>query len=520
MASQAIAVLCPNSNDATVWEEQCQLRVSDQNFFGRLNITGNISRYNPKKVSNPERFRSIVNSTLLEIAEVAAFNSSAHMYATKQVAFSDKDNIYSLVQCTPDLSPEDCNLCIQAAIVEVLAGYQYRGARLLSCSCYLSYEFYAFYAGQTEASISSESSAGKNNQVKKLVILLAVTGLAFVLAAVILRFYVYFFSTRKRLKGVNGTVQEIQMRDAVNTKEISSFLHHKFGGVENPFFDLATIWTATDYFSDANKLGEEYAMEGIYSIKSDVFSFGIILLEILTGRKGIGFHLSGNGPSLQAYAWKMWGQDKGIELMDHLLIDDDSCHPDDFLRCVHVGLLCVQEDAFERPTMSSVVNMLKSETVVFGPPKCPAFSVGRFTDHYRPSSPDVLYEDRGESALISALAIPQGVGITEEGELVFADELPSLDLNTIRAATDDFSDLNKLGQGGFGIVYAGVLCDGTKIAVKRLSRRSSQGIEEFKNEIILIAKLQHRNLVRLLDQAGARLAFRHLRQVYLEIILK
>ncbi|GAB4830947.1 hypothetical protein Ancab_004977 [Ancistrocladus abbreviatus] len=107
-------------------------------------------------------------------------------------------------------------------------------------------------------------------------------------------------------------------------------------------------------------------------------------------------------------------------------------------------------------------------------------------------------EDRGESTLISALAIPQGVGITEEGELVFADELPFMDLNTIRAATDDFSDSNKLGQGGFGIVYAGVLCDGTKIAVKRLSRRSSQGIEEFKNEIILIAKLQHRNLVRLL----------------------
>ncbi|GAB4830949.1 hypothetical protein Ancab_004979 [Ancistrocladus abbreviatus] len=109
-------------------------------------------------------------------------------------------------------------------------------------------------------------------------------------------------------------------------------------------------------------------------------------------------------------------------------------------------------------------------------------------------------EDRGESALISALSIPPGFGITEEGELVFVDELPFMDLNTIRAATDDFSDSNKFEQGGFGIVYAGVLCDGTKIAVKRLSRRSSQGIEEFKNEIILIAKLQHRNLVRLLGR--------------------
>ncbi|MQM16121.1 hypothetical protein Taro_049074 [Colocasia esculenta] len=77
-------------------------------------------------------------------------------------------------------------------------------------------------------------------------------------------------------------------------------------------------------------------------------------------------------------------------------------------------------------------------------------------------------------------------------------ELPLFDFNTIAAATDDFSAENKLGEGGFGPVFKGQLGDGQEVAVKRLAKNSVQGLDEFKNEVVLIAKLQHRNLVRLL----------------------
>ncbi|CAL9232484.1 unnamed protein product, partial [Arabidopsis halleri] len=69
---------------------------------------------------------------------------------------------------------------------------------------------------------------------------------------------------------------------------------------------------------------------------------------------------------------------------------------------------------------------------------------------------------------------------------------------TIEAATDKFSDSNMIGRGGFGEVYRGKLSNGTEVAVKRLSKTSGQGAEEFKNEAVLVTKLQHRNLVRLL----------------------
>ncbi|KAF5756473.1 putative protein kinase RLK-Pelle-DLSV family [Helianthus annuus] len=72
------------------------------------------------------------------------------------------------------------------------------------------------------------------------------------------------------------------------------------------------------------------------------------------------------------------------------------------------------------------------------------------------------------------------------------------DFNSVKIATNYFSEENKLGRGGFGTVYKGTLEDGNEIAVKRLALDSGQGDLEFKNEVLLVAKLQHRNLVRLL----------------------
>ncbi|KAL2931896.1 Cysteine-rich receptor-like protein kinase 10 [Bienertia sinuspersici] len=69
--------------------------------------------------------------------------------------------------------------------------------------------------------------------------------------------------------------------------------------------------------------------------------------------------------------------------------------------------------------------------------------------------------------------------------------------SAIKVPSDDFSSANKIGQGGFGVVYMGTLPDGQVIAVKRLGSSSRQGIMEFKSEASLAAKLQHKNLVKV-----------------------
>ncbi|XP_039169881.1 cysteine-rich receptor-like protein kinase 10 [Eucalyptus grandis] len=88
-------------------------------------------------------------------------------------------------------------------------------------------------------------------------------------------------------------------------------------------------------------------------------------------------------------------------------------------------------------------------------------------------------------------------GTSGANELATKESL-QFDLATLQSATNYFSPANKLGEGGFGEVFQGRLPDGQQIAVKRLSQTSRQGDEEFKNEVLVVAKLQHRNLVQLL----------------------
>ncbi|XP_021287435.1 G-type lectin S-receptor-like serine/threonine-protein kinase At4g03230 isoform X4 [Herrania umbratica] len=118
-------------------------------------------------------------------------------------------------------------------------------------------------------------------------------------------------------------------------------------------------------------MAPEYALEGIFSVKSDVFSFGVLFLEILSGRKNTGFYQS-NSLNLLGHAWDLWTTSRPMELMDPILQDSSSANS--LIRYVNIALLCVQERAVDRPTMSDVVLMLSNELTFLPTPKQPAFS--------------------------------------------------------------------------------------------------------------------------------------------------
>nr|XP_043617865.1 G-type lectin S-receptor-like serine/threonine-protein kinase At4g27290 isoform X2 [Erigeron canadensis] len=142
-------------------------------------------------------------------------------------------------------------------------------------------------------------------------------------------------------------------------------------------FGLARRFKGYETEANTNKvvgtygyISPEYAVHGHFSVKSDVFSFGVLVLEIVSGKKNQGFVREEHSDNLLGHAWRLYNEDRSIELACSDL--RDKCNKSELLRSIHIGLLCVQHHAEDRPTMSSVVVMLDNESTL-PPPKQPAF---------------------------------------------------------------------------------------------------------------------------------------------------
>jgi serine/threonine protein kinase len=103
-------------------------------------------------------------------------------------------------------------------------------------------------------------------------------------------------------------------------------------------------------------MAPEYVIRGQYSTKSDVFSFGILILEIVTGQRNSGPYFAEQNEDLVSLVWRHWTEGNIVEMVDYSL---DRNYPEaEVLKCVNIGLLCVQQNPVDRPTMADVMILL------------------------------------------------------------------------------------------------------------------------------------------------------------------
>ncbi|XP_028761824.1 G-type lectin S-receptor-like serine/threonine-protein kinase At4g27290 isoform X1 [Neltuma alba] len=130
-------------------------------------------------------------------------------------------------------------------------------------------------------------------------------------------------------------------------------------------------------------MAPEYAADGLFSTKSDVFSFGILVMEIIYGKRNRGFYNADRSHNLICHAWLLWKEGRALELIDRNI--EETYVVSEIMRCIHISLLCVQQHPEDRPSMSSVVLMLGSENEL-NEPKQPGFFTGKATSEASSSS--------------------------------------------------------------------------------------------------------------------------------------
>ncbi|MED6169047.1 hypothetical protein PIB30_017615 [Stylosanthes scabra] len=497
--NQETDVDCSLSIEGGVTYEECMIQYSNNlTFFSTVDLTPSSSSCMSRNMS--ATFVQLALDTLKEVTNEAAF--SRGKYATKEVRISGFQSLYSLAQCTPDLSSQDCRSCL-ANTTKQLQQLKCRGneATSYSRSCYLRYAMYPFFRasknpapvglipvtnlsndnpipdGYVSHNCSSTNETiiknGDSNFASELRTLLS--SLSSNATTNKIGFYKTTIGRVTGLFMCRGDISPIHCENCV--RNAAERIHSECG----PYKE-AIIWFShcilryshqalLSTWNETSPAFHEFNVDGNTSSglnkQLQQNNFTLTLVSTLTGIQNM------NEESTTKNFVTANEKLNSVQTLYAL----GQCTPDisgsECSSCLQNIFL------YEIPWCC----LSSPEGKVLYPSCYMMFGLSKFNGD----------GDGVEVEPPSQATLPQGGDIVgDEGSTL---EPLQIDWTIIEAATNNFSTENLIGKGGFGNVYKGILSDGRHIAAKRLSKISKQGIMEFRNEVLLIAKFQHRNLV-------------------------
>ncbi|GJZ65083.1 cysteine-rich receptor-like protein kinase 8, partial [Tanacetum coccineum] len=256
-ASAALREECPYQKAAIGWYEECWVRYTNVTILGTLDTRIARWRANGNNVSNVAQFNQALDQLLDQLRSEASRGGSLRKYASNSTNGPDFTTIYGFMQCTPDLSENQCYNCLDLAIQYIpTCCDSKRGARIFYPNCYIRYEVYRFLSATVDIALPSppqppsfESSPpppppppGKSSNTT-IVVIAVVASVSLVLLLVA---SVIVFLRRKRK--IQGRLRKNYVHEDGDTEEIIT--------AESLHYNFEIIREATDDFSESNKLGQ------------------------------------------------------------------------------------------------------------------------------------------------------------------------------------------------------------------------------------------------------------------------